>query len=400
MIVVKSEFGHLVKVFHRLEREVYGVHNLFGFISKKSCDNRLSHRKRKGLSLNGSHWECLFDIGPSADDSFTLTAKENCQAVHLGPKKEEKNKWKLQTAKGNFYFSWGCPETLLFESDTIAHEGSEDIWRSTGISILLFLLLFLLLWATIPEIKEEEVEPIEVTVIEDQKAVPIVRKTTVAKAPKELTKEQKARRAVRQNLGFLGMLGTKQIKKVIGGAPTDLKNVSVGAGQGSEGSGGELIAGLGKGVKKTTVGNTGVAGLGGIGTKGAGGGKGGYGSVSVASGEGAGISQIAVGQEVLLEGGLSKYAVRAAIAKYLNQVRACYETGLQKRPGLTGTVGVNFEISGMGTVNYSQVSKSSLGDKNVEKCITGKMMGWEFPRPRGGQVVKIRYPFLLRPIKS
>ena len=395
MIVVRSEFGHLVKIFHRLESEDYGVHNLFGFISKKSCDNRLSHRKRKGLSLSGCHWKCLFNMVPSTDDNFVLTAKEDCQAI-----KEEKSKWKLKTNKGNFYFSWGPPETLLLESKTIAHEGSEDIWHSTGVSILLFLLLFLLLWVTIPEIKEKEMEPIEVTVIQDQKAVPIVRKATVAKAPKELTKEQRARRAVRQNLGFLGMLGTKQIKNVVGGAPTDLKNVSVGAGQGDQGSGGELIAGLGKGVKKTTVGNTGVAGLGGIGTKGAGGGKGGYGSVSVASGEGAGISKIAVGQEVLLEGGLSKYAVRAAIAKYLNQVRACYETGLQKRPGLTGTVGVNFEISGMGTVNYSKVGKSSLGDKNVENCITGKMMGWEFPKPRGSQVVKIHYPFLLRPIKS
>ncbi len=399
MIIVKSELGRLIKVFHRLESEVYGVHNLFGFIDKKSCGRKMNHRKRKGLPLSGAHWKCLFNIEPLIGNNFTLTAKENCQVVPLGPK-EKKNAWKLQTSKGNFYVSWGTLEALSLERNATFHEEEENLWRSTGGSLLVFLLLFLLLWVSIPEVIEEEIEPIEVTIIEDQKAVPIVRKTTVAKAPKELTKEQKARRAVRQNLGFLGMLGTTQIKNVVGGAPTELKDVSVGAGQGSTGSGGELIVGLGKGVKKTTVGNTGVAGLGGVGTKGAGGGKGGYGSVTVASGEGAGISQIAVGQEVLLEGGLSKYAVRAAIAKYLNQVRACYETGLQRRPGLTGTVRVNFEISGVGTVNYSQVGTSSLGDKNVEDCITGKMMGWEFPDPKGGQIVKITYPFLLRPVKS
>ena len=400
MIVVKNEWGQLVKVFHQLESGVYGIHNLFGLIDEKSCSSRIGHRKRKGLSLKGSYWKCLFNIEPLENNSFRLKASQNCKAVDLGAK-QDKPSWKLETLKGSFYFSQDIPKKLLFEDCLVELEETEVLRRSTIMAILSFLLLFLALWMSIPEIKEEEkIDPIEVTVIEDQKTVPIIKKSTVAKAPKELTKEQKARRAVKQNLGFLGMLGTTKIKKVVGGAPTDLKDVSVGAGEGKAGSGGELIAGLGKGVRKTTVGNTGVSGLGGIGTKGAGGGQGGYGNVNVASGEGVGISQIAVGDEVLLEGGLSKYAVRAAIAKYLNQVRACYEMGLQRRPGLMGTVGVHFEVSGNGTVNYSRVGTSSLGDRSVETCITGKMLDWEFPKPKGGQVVKISYPFLLRPVKS
>ena len=379
-----------------LNKGVYGIHSFFGFINANSCEDRLKHRKRKGLPAVGP-WRCLFNIDTGKDDSFVLSAKENCTVDDLG-----EGKWKLVTSRGNFYFSPANTGGVLFEGETIVHEGSDDFWRSTGVSLLLFLLLFLALWIGIEEApKEEETpEPVEVTVIRDQKAIPITKQPTVAKAPKELTKEQKSRRAIRRNLGFLGMLGTTKVKDVVGGAPTDLKDVSKGAGQGSAGSGGEFISGLGKGVKKTTVGNTGVAGLGGVGTKGAGGGKGGYGQVSVAGGEGSGISQIAIGNDLVLQGGLSKYAVQAAIAKYLNQVRACYEEGLQRRPGMTGTVRVNFEIAPNGSVNYSRVNRSSLGSPGVENCIVRKMKGWLFPLPKGGQAVNVNYPFLLRPVNS
>ena len=394
MIIVKSEWGHLVKSFHGIEKGLYGIHSLFGFINAKSCENRLKHRKRKGLPSVGP-WRCLFNIDRRDDDSFVLKPKENCTVKAL-----EKGQWKLATPRGNFYFSSVDTGGILFEGETIVHEGSDDFWRSAGLSLLLFVLLFLVLWVGMEAPKEEEVpEPVEVTVIKDQKAVSIKR-NTVAQAPKELTKEQKSRRAIRRNLGFLGMLGTTKIKTVVGGAPTELKEVSQGAGQGDAGSGGEFISGIGKGVKKTTVGNTGVAGLGGVGTKGAGGGKGGYGKVSVAGGEGPGISQIAIGDDVVLQGGLSKYAISAAIAKYLNQVRACYEEGLQRRPGMTGTVRVNFEIGPDGTVNYSRVNRSSLGSTSVENCIVTKMKGWQFPLPKGGQVVNVNYPFLLRPVNS
>ena len=395
MIIVKSELGHLVKVFHGLEGGLYGIHDLFGFVSHKACQDRLKHRKRKGLPLNRAKWRCLFNID-FKDDDIIVTAQENCKVTA-----SEKKGWKMRTPFGNYSFvSSESIDQVSFEGDAIVHEGSEDIWRSTGLSILFFLILFLALLTGIEEVVEEEqMEPIEVSIVQDQKSVPI-RKPTVAKAPKEMTPEQKAQRAVRQNLGFLGMLGTNKVKNVVGGAPTDLQDVSVGAGQGAAGSGGELISGLGKGVKKTSVGNTGVTGLGGIGTKGAGGGQGGYGSVSVASGEGSGISQIAVGDEVVLEGGLSKYAVQAAIAKYLNQVRACYEEGLAKRPGMMGTVRVNFQVGAAGNIAYSRVQRSSLGSPQVENCIVTKMKGWEFPQPKGGQAVTVNYPFLLRPIKS
>src|SRR5690606_30941050 len=112
----------------------------------------------------------------------------------------------------------------------------------------------------------------------------------------------------------------------IGGVPTNLENVTAGAGLGQDqGSGGEMLIGLGEGVKRTTVGNTGLKGLGGVGGgKGKGGGAGGYGDSLVGSGTGAGsgegdgraLSSLPLSQDVVLDGGLDVSIIQASIAKY------------------------------------------------------------------------------------
>ena len=198
------------------------------------------------------------------------------------------------------------------------------------------------------------------------------------------------------------MVGSKEITNAVGGVPQHLKIATAGAGPGGTGgSGGEMLTGLGKGLRRTTVGNTGVQGLGGIGTKGgAGGGLGGYGNSLVASGEGkGGISAIAVSNnDMVLEGGISRYAINATIAKYLNQVRRCYETELKNSPELQGLVEMSFEINASGRLNFSKVNKTTLSNPNVESCISTKMMDWQFPQPKGGVNVSVKYPFMLRPV--
>jgi hypothetical protein len=217
--------------------------------------------------------------------------------------------------------------------------------------------------------------------------------------------------AVAQNLGFLSLLGKKNLSKALGGAPTKLTDASAGAGAGGkEGSGGELLVGLGEGVKRTTVGNTGVSGLGGIGTHGPGGGKGGMGNGLVGSGgsgnmlngigDGRKLSSQKLSDDIVLEGGLDRAVIQATIAKYLNQVRACYEAKLRSNPGLVGQVTMKFEVGANGMLNYSKVGHSSLGDADVGTCIADKMMTWQFPKPVGGVNVRVSYPFLLRPVNS
>lgn len=81
------------------------------------------------------------------------------------------------------------------------------------------------------------------------------------------------------------------------------------------------------------------------------------------SGNGRTLSAIPVSQDIVLEGGLDRAVIQATIAKYLAQVRACYEEQLQKNPGLMGQVSMNFEINGGGALNYARVGKSTLGNQ-------------------------------------
>ena len=101
---------------------------------------------------------------------------------------------------------------------------------------------------------------------------------------------------------------------------------------------------------------------------------------------------------MVLEGGISKYAINATIAKYLNQVRRCYEAELKNSPELQGLVEMSFEINAEGRLNYAKVNKTTLASPPVESCISTKMMDWQFPKPKGGVNVPVKYPFMLRPV--
>jgi hypothetical protein len=401
MISVQTADGELVKILHNVLNTEVGIHQLFGFTTKDKAIEREDIRKRQGFEFNSNRWKCKFQITKRQGD-WEITNAENCEAI------KEDNIWKLSTPVGEFTLSkmaMGSVSETYLEAD---HDYDNEVaWKKKYIRIAGAIIAAIMALITImnisqevkEEIKEEAKKPITVTVIKQPKAVNVQRVNPNIKV-KPLTQKQKSHRAVQRNLGFLGLVGTKSVSKVTGGVPQKLKKATAGAGAGGDaGSGGELLVGLGKGLKKTTVGNTGVAGLGGVGTKGAGGGKGGYGNTMVASGEGVGISAIAVSSsDMVVDGGLSRYAINATIAKYLNQVRRCYEEQLKLNPGLEGLVTVNFEINGGGRLNFSNVKKSSLGNKKVEKCITTKMMGWQFPKPKGGVNVNVNYPFMLRPV--
>ena len=106
---------------------------------------------------------------------------------------------------------------------------------------------------TPPPVEEdiEEIGPITVQIIKPAHTVNVNKEVSQNIKAKPLTKEQISKRAVRRNLGFLGMLGHKDLSKVTGGIPQKLKQATAGAGPGGNaGSGGEVLTGLGKGLKK------------------------------------------------------------------------------------------------------------------------------------------------------
>lgn len=123
---------------------------------------------------------------------------------------------------------------------------------------------------------------------------------------------------------------------------------------------------------------------------------GGYGRVGLLGDPGrkSGVPTLRPGP-VTVAGSLSKEAIRRAVRRHHNEVRHCYEKQLKNRPDLSGRVSVKFVIAPTGAVQSSIVASSSLGDAEVEQCISSAVRRWGFPEPDNGGVVAVTYPFML-----
>ena len=142
--------------------------------------------------------------------------------------------------------------------------------------------------------------------------------------------------------------------------------------------------------------STSTFGVGKIGTRGRGGGNSGYG----AGGGGLGGKterniDISAGTPVIL-GSLDKEIIRRVIRENLPQIKYCYERELTRTPGLNGKVQVKFVIGANGHVQTAAVAESTMKNKAVESCIRGKVKGWLFPKPKGGGIVIVTYPFIFK----
>jgi TonB family protein len=199
------------------------------------------------------------------------------------------------------------------------------------------------------------------------------------------------------------------VAKVFGGGTGGISTIF-----GHQGLGGELksamgnmfgaapgdAAGLGGlGLRGSGSGGGGLGdtiGIGGIGTRGRGGGTGGYGSgVGVLGGK----KDVDIGitsSEPTVMGSLDKELIRKVIHANRSQIRFCYESQLNRFPKLEGKVAVKFVISAAGSVATSSVAQSSVGNAELEACVAGRVRTWVFPKPKGGGVVVVTYPFIFK----
>jgi hypothetical protein len=248
------------------------------------------------------------------------------------------------------------------------------------------------------EIKKEVIQPRlkqkmpTVVKASNKKAVPHVAKTvTPRKAVKVTTNEMSI-----NQMGALGALGSLSKSSQHGGLNLNNVATSKGIGRGgTQGSGGMQTSIYGKGLVSAPLGAGQRAnGAGGYGTKGAGGGQAGYGQLSLVGSAGSFFQPVK--SEALVEGGLDRNEIAAVIERHIGEIRYCYEQGLQTNPKLSGRVSMKFFIAGTGMVSAADITNTSLHSKLVENCITGRLKTWKFPNPRGGAVVKVNYPFVLR----
>jgi hypothetical protein len=102
---------------------------------------------------------------------------------------------------------------------------------------------------------------------------------------------------------------------------------------------------------------------------------------------------VTLGKDDALEGSLTKGQIQDSIRANLNQLRFCYEKELRKDPQLAGKVTVKFTIGNAGKVTEARAE--GMGAE-VAACVTQAVKAIAFPKPKGGGIVNVTYPFIFK----
>jgi FHA domain len=213
-------------------------------------------------------------------------------------------------------------------------------------------------------------------------------------APKgDPNNKDQARQMMSKLFGGSGGLSTVMGPNGLGGELKSAMGNMFGAAAGdANGLGGLGLRGSGSGGGG--IGDS--IGIGGIGTKGRGGGTGGYGSgVGSLSGKKS-VDPTISSDDATVMGSLDKELIRQVIRRNAGQIRYCYENLLAQFPKLGGKVSIKFIITATGSVSTSQVAGSDAGNRQLESCVAGRVQTFLFPKPKGGGVVVVTYPFIFK----
>jgi hypothetical protein len=127
-------------------------------------------------------------------------------------------------------------------------------------------------------------------------------------------------------------------------------------------------------------------------------GTGRYGTIGHSSGTGSGSSTskvptVRIGQPEAT-GDLDKAIIRRYIKRNIQKIQYCYEKFLLGQPTAEGRVDTSFTIEPDGKVTSSTATGI---DPLVADCVAAVIGSIEFPKPKGGGVVNVKYPFTFRP---
>jgi sterol desaturase/sphingolipid hydroxylase (fatty acid hydroxylase superfamily) len=137
-----------------------------------------------------------------------------------------------------------------------------------------------------------------------------------------------------------------------------------------------------------------VDGLGGLGLRGSASGGGGLGNtLGIGGAQRLGGVRVENAQPVVM-GSLSKEHIQRVISAYRGQIRDCYETELAADAGTpSGKIVVKFAIAATGEVSEANEVQSTVGLPRMEGCVRGIVTRMKFPKPAGGGIVIVNYPW-------
>jgi hypothetical protein len=183
-----------------------------------------------------------------------------------------------------------------------------------------------------------------------------------------------------------------------GGRTSLLGTSHAGAGRGEPHGSSHSGGGAGTGTGAGRGGTGGTGGGGGASTGTIGTGK--HGTIGHGTGSGYGVGaggaaappRVSIGEPSGQSQALDPAIIRRSIRRNLSKIQYCYEKELLVTPGLEGRVDVRFSVGADGRVTQSTGS----GMPPVDACVAGVIATIEFPRPTGGSVVIVSYPFIFQ----
>lgn len=92
---------------------------------------------------------------------------------------------------------------------------------------------------------------------------------------------------------------------------------------------------------------------------------------------------------------LSHEEIKITVDKHLADVKLC----MKQKGTASGKLVVKFAILPNGHVRDPKVDEGS-SNRELDGCIAEAFRGWEFPRPRGGVIMGVVYPFVFAPPKN
>ncbi len=204
---------------------------------------------------------------------------------------------------------------------------------------------------------------------------------------------------VAMSSGIMGVLtsGAAAFDKIFGGGglgaglEKNLGSVTGLSGVDQFGSGGLSVRGFGNG------GGGNALTIGGLNTRGRGGNNSSKWAVAASSIGRKGQSAIqSGGAGAIVMGALERSVIDSYIRRNLAKIRWCYERELAKSPNIFGRIKVEFTITKSGSVRNSNVIRTTMGNSTVEKCVANQIKKIRFPKPKGGGIVVVNYPFVFK----
>jgi TonB family protein len=98
-----------------------------------------------------------------------------------------------------------------------------------------------------------------------------------------------------------------------------------------------------------------------------------------------------------ITGSLTPYEVREALEERGADLGACFMRQSRRLRGLGGRMEIAFHVDGQGRVEWARTIDSTIGHRQVERCVLSVASRTQFPRPHGGGAADFTWPLEMEP---